>query len=84
MVALEKEYWFKGKRYGYGWYPASWQGKVLTLAYIVFLLILLLVFPENTVILSIGFLISTVLFFYAAYKKGEKLKWRWGKIDKEH
>ncbi|QQG49623.1 MAG: hypothetical protein HZB70_02365 [Candidatus Berkelbacteria bacterium] len=23
---MEKNYWFRRKKYGYGWYPASWQG----------------------------------------------------------
>lgn len=32
-----KKLWFKVKRYGWGWYPVSWQGWTITLVYAVLL-----------------------------------------------
>ena len=29
---MERKPWFKPKRFGYGWTPASWQGWAITLA----------------------------------------------------
>ncbi len=31
-------YWFKRKLYGWGWTPAKWQGWVVVLAFVIFLL----------------------------------------------
>ena len=29
--------WFKAKKYGYGWYPATWQGWLVILVYLTIL-----------------------------------------------
>lgn len=45
MNTTKKALWFKAKRYGWGWYPATWQGVVLTLVFCLcyaFLLVLFL------------------------------------------
>lgn len=33
MKKPQKELWFKAKRYGWGWYPVTWQGYLLTLGF---------------------------------------------------
>ena len=75
--------WFKAKKYGAGWYPASIEGYMVLIIYIIFELFLAFRIdndPQNI----IGEFIfpstaATILLILIAYKKGEKLKWRWGK-----
>nr|MBP7805039.1 hypothetical protein [Candidatus Paceibacterota bacterium] len=31
---MERKYWFKAKQYGWGWYPATWQGWAILAMYI--------------------------------------------------
>lgn len=76
-----KRYWFKAKEYGWGWYPATWQGWLVIGIWIaVFSAILKTtdfsdpsgMFPFLAkVILSIGILIGV------AWKTGERPEWRW-------
>jgi len=74
--------WFKSKKYGLGWTPASREGWIVTG---LFFLGLYLVFrytvledPErhNEFLMYVGILLS--VFILIAYRTGEKLQWRWG------
>lgn len=88
-MANKNNYWFKAHRLGIGWTPATLEGWLLVLTYI---LIVLVAFWESyrdnytTLTLikgmapTIGF--STVVLLFIAYKKGEPLKWRWGRSGK--
>ncbi len=81
-----KGYWFKRKLYGWGWVPASLEGWIVTLMFVVLLLIngfYLASLPEPSgcelgvffgvlIVLIVG-LIGT------CYWKGEKPKWTWGR-----
>lgn len=77
----KKEIWFKRKLYGWGWTPCTWQGWIITLMFILFLVYIatefLVVgrFVEYFVLLGI----SIALLMYICYKKGEKPRWSWGK-----
>lgn len=81
----ERKYWFKAKRYGYGWYPASWQGWTSTVFYLTALIFVISGSekdPELTgdykfVIEQIVSL--TALLIVLCYMTGEKARWRWGK-----
>ncbi len=90
-IAPKKKIWFKAKKYGWGWYPASWQGWGVLLFY------LLLVILSAWDILSgiaegveavkhflVRVLILSFFLLYISYKKGEPPKWRWGKMNKDH
>ncbi len=80
-----KGLWFKAKTYGYGWYPCSWQGWVVTAIYF---LILLFAFrlvditsqsiSDTLIEMIFPFVILTFLFILICIKTGEKSKWRWG------
>lgn len=85
-VGRKNQYWFKAKQYGWGWYPATWQGWLTTLLFVLSVIVaswlLLGDEPESYtpvlwyvlwVALSIGVTLSI------CYKKGEKPRWRWGK-----
>lgn len=79
----DNNYWFKAKRYGYGWYPATWQGWTIVLIYLLIFGVLIYIFETNIEKYLIFYLVSvfliTGLLIYISYKKGEPAKWRWGK-----
>lgn len=87
-MSNKPKYWFKRRRYGYGWTPVTSEGWSIV---IVFLLVIiasaqLLLPPRSegiyTVQLAIFFLILlSVLFFTIGISmaKGPVPKWRWGK-----
>lgn len=76
--------WFKRKLYGWGWVPVTWQGWLITILYVLFVLIFASTVDETsspqeivfTCILPITLL--TIMFIRICYKKGEKPKWQWG------
>lgn len=78
-----KKCWFKAKTYGYGWYPATWQGWLILLAYFVILVSLIYIFETDIekylTFYFIAVFVLTGLLIYISYKKGEPAKWRWGK-----
>ncbi len=69
--------WFRAKRYGWGWYPATWQGWVVLAVYglldgaAFFVIKNAAAFVATIVGLSMVLLLVT-------YKTGEKPHWRWG------
>ena len=66
--------WFKNKTYGYGWVPASWEGWVILIIYIVLLTGFIINFKSNGVVPAV---ILTIILLLICYKKGEPLEWRW-------
>lgn len=76
--------WFKRKIYGWGWYPATWQGWVITLLYVVLALALGFTVDESASPRDVAFtallplLILTTLFITVVYKTGETPRWQWG------
>lgn len=81
----QKKLWFKAKRYGYGWYPATWEGWVVLLVY---LAIFVFIFRKvdlhshsgsDTIYgISIPIIILTIALIAVCAAKGEKARWRWG------
>lgn len=79
--------WFAAKRYGYGWYPITWEGWVVIAVYTAALLlppcILILLKVEvpdaHFALFFVPYVIVlSVLLIWIAAKKGEKARWRWG------
>lgn len=84
-MSKQTKYWFKAKNYGWGWYPATWQGWSILLFYL-FLVItnfrhvnsvtnsvngsLLSIVPETFIL--------TILLIIICHATGEKPEWRWG------
>jgi len=84
-----KKPWFKAKIYGWGWYPASWQGWLIVLIYIVLVSTFFSNYDAHSHSVSdtlINFvptaIILTALLIFICYKTGEKPGWRWGKKKK--
>ena len=85
-LSLRDNYWFKAKKYGLGWKPASWQGWLVLAIFVV----LMMVNAYRLGIMSqsfqgniTGFLLENIvligILLMICMKTGEKLKWRWGK-----
>lgn len=83
----EKKLWFKAKRYGYGWYPSSWQGWAVIAVYLGLMVILSLQIdtPHPNSQMLVRFLLPgivlTIVLVAVAYAKGEPARWRWGDKD---
>jgi hypothetical protein len=80
-----QQIWFKAKQYGYGWYPATWQGWAVIAAYFIFnfsnyFLIKSQTKSESDLLVNFIFdmLLSTLLLVLVAMSRGEKASWRWG------
>jgi hypothetical protein len=83
----KSSYWFKRKRYGWGFVPATWQGWAVVVGYMIVVIALVPAFldaPEAVAAKEAGFF---VIFFTAAtaglilisINKGPKPRWRWGR-----
>lgn len=85
---MTRPLWFKAKRYGWGWYPATWQGWLLTGSFIALMMLdvmriefvtsndadaVLLLIPDMIVLVCALLLICVLT--------GEKPRWRWGGKD---
>ena len=80
-MAEVKRYWFRAKRYGWGWgLPNTWQGWVVLALYLGALSALLIRVPPSA---SLGayllfFMLLTLAFVAICWLKGEPPRWRWG------
>ncbi|MCR4329930.1 MAG: hypothetical protein NUV65_05295 [Candidatus Roizmanbacteria bacterium] len=80
-------YWFKRKRYGYGWVPTTWQGVVTIIIFLFVVIfsstILLKDVEKNTYQPEVGTFIlivsiSILILLGISYKMGPPPRWRWG------
>ena len=74
-------YWFRAKRYGWGWgLPLAWQGWVAYALYAVLLALGLLLLPPQRELA--GFLayivVLSAILAVICWLKGEPPRWRWG------
>lgn len=81
-----KTYWFKRRRFGYGWVPVTKQGWAVVISYLAIVLVgawLIKDTPENTFTTGFGVylasvLIASIVAVTISYKKGPAPRWRWG------
>jgi uncharacterized membrane protein YhaH (DUF805 family) len=80
---MNKKMWFKRKLYGWGWTPATWEGWLIILLWIIILVSLVQTMDHEWFKNIIFIIIMTSILIFICYKKGEKPKWQWGqdKID---
>lgn len=73
-------YWFPAKRYGWGWgMPATWQGWLVFLGFLVLLAVGVAVIPRHSPIGFIAYAVAlSALFIAVCWWKGEPPRWRWG------
>jgi hypothetical protein len=82
---MQEKKWFRPKRYGYGWFPISWQGWAVLLMY-VFVLLTDAVHMNNTSHSISDFVMNffprvyilTVFLIIICEAKGGRARWRWG------
>ncbi len=80
-----KRYWFLRKSYGWGWYPATWEGWLSLAIFLVVQAWNVLrfqssVLSENYIVgqILIVTISSTSLLLWLCLKTGEKPRWQWG------
>ena len=75
------QYWFKPKKYGLGAQPSSWEGWVLTVGFIGWMVVMSQRYlPHSKSDFYWAFGLSIIAFIYFVKKKTEgEWKWRWGK-----
>ncbi|PIZ96405.1 MAG: hypothetical protein COX80_01450 [Candidatus Magasanikbacteria bacterium CG_4_10_14_0_2_um_filter_33_14] len=83
-----KGLWFKRKLYGWGWTPVKWQGWLVTLAFIVFILWTASTLSPTPTLNELDWFFAKIavaifLLIFIAYKKGEKPRWQWGVPKKD-
>lgn len=82
--------WFRAKRFGWGWYPVSWQGWAIIVMYVfvIFANDVYLIRHESSIsdylmqFFPTAFIL-TVFLIIICYAFGEKPGWRWGIIKGE-
>jgi hypothetical protein len=73
-------YWFRAKRYGWGWgLPLTWQGWVVLIAYIAALLVPLAFGAAAAWVSIAALVVGTPIMVWIGYRKGERPAWRWGR-----
>ncbi|KND50263.1 MAG: hypothetical protein AB198_01580 [Parcubacteria bacterium C7867-003] len=79
-----KKLWFKAKRFGYGWYPCSWEGWAVILLYLIVVIVHTInveKFVKSGADLILNFLIpliiNTIFLIIISHARGEKASWRW-------
>lgn len=90
---MQTRKWFKAKKTGFSWYPATWQGWLTLAIYFVLETKLAFIYNERLRDPLFDQTVSTVIFFFLtavltsililiSYHKGEKPSWRWSKKKK--
>lgn len=85
MSKTDNRYWFKRRRYGYGWTPVTWQGwlsLILCIGAVIGSAFLLAAFPitnESVWLYVNTIIIIIVLVTIIGLLKGPRPRWRWGK-----
>ena len=74
---MKEKYWFKRKKYGWGWIPSSIEGWIVIIiasAMILYLAVKVQTNPINKVYI----ILTAVVLVIINYMKGEKPRWQWG------
>ncbi len=78
--------WFKAKEYGWGWYPASWQGWLVLASYVVINFLTFLevdrisdTAQDSLINFFLPFIFFLSVLLVICYMTGERPRWRWGK-----
>ncbi len=80
-----KGYWYRRKMYGWGWTPATWQGWVSLLVYVVGITVIFMRVDVDTlstsdalINITIPIIALTAALIITCYLKGEPPRWQWG------
>ena len=80
--------WFRARRYGWGWQPASIEGGLVMLAFVVAIGVITILFVMRaqaggdmvwaTILFLFGIVVLVAALVAIAWCKGEQPSWRWG------
>lgn len=80
--------WFKAKKYGYGWYPVTWQGWLIVAVYVFGSIAIFRNTDENSHSGSdtlfgifVPIALMTIALIMVCTYTGEPAKWRWGEEE---
>ena len=82
--ASTPKYWFRAKRYGWGWgLPSAWQGWVVLVIYLTLVSggIPFVRASNGSAVYAIYVVILTVALVAICWLTGEPPRWRWGGRD---
>ena len=76
----DRRFWFRAKRYGWGWgLPSAWQGWVVLVAWIAAVTIgAAFLAGRHWVGYAAFMIVMSALLIAICYLKGEPPRWRWG------
>ena len=73
----DRRYWFRAKRYGWGWgLPLTWEGWLVYAAFIALIAVAGWLCPPGTWAACVAVLV--VVFTAVCWLTGEPSRWRWG------
>ena len=78
------KYWFRAKRYGWGWgLPSAWQGWVVLLSYLALVLggIPFVQVSKGSIVYLVYVAVLTAALIVICWLTGEPPRWRWGGRD---
>ena len=83
MNANDQRYWFRAKRYGWGWGPPiTWQGWVVFISWLILFSSGVYYFAARRSLLHLAFAFAMVIVLVLiCYWKGEPPRWRFGGRD---
>ena len=83
MAPNERKYWFRAKRYGWGWgLPGTWQGWLVLVLWASALMLGRRYLVPRNLYAQLAFALAMVgLLLSICYKKGEPARWRFGDRD---
>lgn len=77
----QKKLWFRAKQYGWGWYPATWEGWAVMIGFILLVFGIAYAFspenPANVAPFLGSIFVSVAALMALCYRTGEKPEWRW-------
>lgn len=74
--------WFAPKRFGIGGIPISWQGWLLTFAFVAVMLALCLSLKDRPIQLIPALILPSMIFFVISCRKTRGgCRWRWGEEE---
>ena len=73
-------YWFRAKRYGWGWsWPLTWQGWLVLAVYFALIGVGALYVRTNAFVFFMYVAALSVVLVAICWRTGEPPRWRWGK-----
>jgi hypothetical protein len=79
MVEPTRRYWFRAKRYGWGWgLPLTWQGWVFFAVWLATTIVGAVRLRASLGLYALFIVVMLGIMFAVCYAKGEPPRWRWG------